>query len=299
MLVSHPHFWYLFFLGFMPLACIYQGCTCTFKLQGHLTKHVQSAVHHNGILRPAPVPQQQQDYARQSPSPGFVGPDMNFNDPPPSPEPARAGDTFNYHLFLTGELFYVLQATILPSILGEKCDRTGNPIAPNAPPEPIIESSENPWEPFNDEVSFRLADLIFRRTEMSQPNIDELMDLWYLDVQRRFNGASAPFSKHTYLLETIDAIKAGGAPWQCFETEVKENLPPNAPEWQKASYQVWYRDPDTVISNILSNPDFAHDFDPAPYVHIHKNRKCRWSDVMSGNFAYRHAVTRNLLKSIL
>lgn len=150
---------------------------------------------------------------------------------------------------------------------------------------------ENPWEPFNDEIQFRLANLLFKRAEMSQPDIDELMDLWFLDVRRRFNGDSAPFAKHTDFLQTIDKIKVGSAPWQCFETAVEENLPSNAPEWQKTSYQVWYRDPDTVITNMLSNPDFSNDFDVAPYVHIDKDEKRRWSNVMSGNLSYRHAVS--------
>lgn len=127
---------------------------------------------------------------------------------------------------------------------------------------------------------------------MSQPNIDELMDIWNLDVRRRFEGDSAPFENHQDLLRTIDEIKDGSAPWKCFETEVKENLPSNAPEWQKVSYQVWYRDPDVVITNILANPDFASEFDAAPYVHLDKDGKRRWSDMMSGNFSYRHAVRK-------
>lgn len=121
------------------------------------------------------------------------------------------------------------------------------------------------------------------------------MDLWYLDVQRRFQGHSAPFLKHTDFLETLDRIKVGSAPWQCFETAVADDLPPNAPEWEKTAYQVWYRDPDTVVSNILANPDFADAFDPAPYVHVGKDGNRCWSDFMSGNFAYRHAVGIYLL----
>lgn len=125
---------------------------------------------------------------------------------------------------------------------------------------------------------------------MSQPNIDELLDLWCLDVQRRFDGDLGPFGTHSDLLQTIDSIRDGSAPWQCFQTEIEENLPATAPEWQKTSYQVWYRDPDTVIANMLSNPDFATEFDTAPYVHIGKDGKRRWSDFMSGNYSFRHAV---------
>lgn len=136
--------------------------------------------------------------------------------------------------------------------------------------------------------------LIFysKKVEMSQGDIDEIMDLWTLDIQRRFDVESGgPFSNHQDLLDTIDSIRSGSAPWKCLKTAVAENLPATAPEWQKTSYQVWYRDPDVVISNILANPDFSDHFDPAPYVHIGKDGKRHWSDFMSGNFSFRHAVS--------
>ncbi|KAG7096151.1 hypothetical protein E1B28_006824 [Marasmius oreades] len=124
---------------------------------------------------------------------------------------------------------------------------------------------------------------------MSQKDVDNLLDIWYLDIQTRFGGDCAPLSNHRHLLETIDAIKEGSAPWWCYETAIEEGLGDNAPEWKKSSYQVWYRDPDTVISNILANQDFSSEFDAAPYIHTSKDRKRRVSDFMSGNFAYRHA----------
>lgn len=176
-------------------------------------------------------------------------------------------------------------------LLGEKCDQHGNPLPPGSPPFPLP-TVDNPWDPFAGEVKFRLAELLFKKVEMSQPYIDDLLDIWCLDIRQRFDPAgSGPYDRHQELLNTIDSIRHGSAPWHCFETVVDEDLPPDVPEWQKASYQVWYRDPDTVISNILSNRDFADDFDPAPYVHLGKDGKRRWSDFMSGNFSFRHAVS--------
>lgn len=114
---------------------------------------------------------------------------------------------------------------------GKKCDRHGNPISTDTLPDPIVElNPKNLWEPFNDEVAFRLPNLIFKKAEMSQPNIDELMDLWYLDVKCRFDGDSAPFAKHTDLLQTIDAIKAGGPLGSVLKCKLKKTyhlIPPN------------------------------------------------------------------------
>lgn len=175
--------------------------------------------------------------------------------------------------------------------IGEKCDWHGNIILPNASPESIPDSL-NPWGPFEDEVAFWLADLLFKKVEMSRGDIDELINLWCLDIQQRFDlQSSGPFKNHEELLKTIDNIPSGSAPWQCLNTVVEENLSANAPEWQKVSYQVWYSNPDTVISNILANPDFENDFDTSPYVHLGKNGKRCLSDFMSANFAFRHAVS--------
>lgn len=91
----------------------------------------------------------------------------------------------------------------------------------------------------------------------------------------------------------------GGAPWKCFQTVVDDDLPIDAPEWQKTSYQVWYRDPDTVIANILANPALAKDFDRAPYIHRNQHGTRRWCDFMSGNFAWRHAVSAACFSFVL
>ncbi|KAJ3742783.1 hypothetical protein DFH05DRAFT_1495496 [Lentinula detonsa] len=244
------------------IACPYRGCTRTFALQGHLTKHVKSDTHQNGTLRQA------------SSSSQAMAPALDYFD-----------DCVHQSSFPDPQLEYHFH----PFLNGEKCDQYGNTLPPGSPPAPSLQH-ENTWAPFADEVAFRLASLLFKKVEMSQPNINELLDLWCLDIQRRFNGDSAPFGNHQELLETIDSIQDGSAPWKCLETQIDESFLPDAPEWQKTSYQVWYRDPDMVIANILKNPDFANEFDPAPYVHVGRDGKRRWSNMMSGNFAYRQAT---------
>ncbi|KAK1233232.1 hypothetical protein PQX77_003616 [Marasmius sp. AFHP31] len=178
---------------------------------------------------------------------------------------------------------------IHPVLRGDRCDQNGRPISAASPPEALPQTT-NPWSPFESEASFRLADHLFRKTEMSKANVNELLDIWYLDVKDRFGGESAPLSNHRHLLETIDAIRNGDAAWSCYETSGKE-ADAAAPDYEKTKYQVWYRDPDTVISTILSNREFAREFDPAPYIHIDSNGTRRVSDFMSGNYAYRHATT--------
>ncbi|KAJ7818062.1 hypothetical protein B0H14DRAFT_2601559 [Mycena olivaceomarginata] len=92
----------------------------------------------------------------------------------------------------------------------------------------------------------------------------------------------------SHLYETIDATKLSDAPWQCFQTELLATGE-DVPVWARQSYEIWYRDPEVVISNMLDNPDFDGAFDTAPYVHLDSNGKRRWHDFMSANFAWRHS----------
>jgi len=62
------------------------------------------------------------------------------------------------------------------------------------------------------------------------------------------------------------------------------------PNWKKQEYKIWYRDPEVVARNMLTNPDFNNEFDTAPYVELDKNGTCRRSDFMSGDFSWHQCV---------
>ncbi len=167
------------------------------------------------------------------------------------------------------------------------CDANGVDLPPGTLPlpQPI---PDNLFEPFDDEVQFRLADFLFRKVQMSQGNIDELLELWALS--QKDHNTFGPFADHDELYDRIDAIKLGDAPWKCIISEVPSDLPQDAPSWQRVEYQIWYRDPDIVISNMLANTDFANEFNVAAYVDVDAEGKRRWCDFMSGNYAWRHSV---------
>lgn len=132
---------------------------------------------------------------------------------------------------------------------------------------------------------------------MSQGDINKLLDIWSLYQKQMAQRAgrddveAGPFENYQGMYSSIDDIQQGSAPWKCFQMVVEENPPFDAPEWQTTSYQVWYRDPATVISNILANPELAKDFSTTPYVQRNKQGTRQWCDFMSGNFAWRHAVS--------
>ncbi|KAL6298938.1 hypothetical protein BKA93DRAFT_753777 [Sparassis latifolia] len=149
-------------------------------------------------------------------------------------------------------------------------------------------AAANSWSPFNDEVQFKTADFLFRKVEMFQPDIDYLMELWGLSLMK--HGDLGPFDSYDHMYAVIDDVAEGSAPWKCFVSQGEADLPPNAPNWQSEEYHIWYRDPRTVIANMLDNPDFAGEFDPAPYIHVDASDNRRWSDFMSGNYSWRHST---------
>lgn len=100
--------------------------------------------------------------------------------------------------------------------------------------------------------------------------------------------SGAPFSSYDEMYATT--IAHGNAPWKCFSTSYSGAIGRGTPSWQLARYDVWYRDPDVVIANLLSNPEFDTQFDYTPYTETDSTGKRRWSDFMSANFAWRHGV---------
>ncbi|KAI9441550.1 hypothetical protein H4582DRAFT_2110388 [Lactarius indigo] len=166
--------------------------------------------------------------------------------------------------------------------------RLCSPTGIATPPPARSDLPPDDWSPFKDAAHFLLADFLFRKAQMSASNITELFDFWALSVEKY--DIVAPYDSHRTLYATIDAIQDGDAPWQCLSVNAaSDDDPQHAPEWRREEYEVWYRDPDVVIRNLLDNPDFASQFDTAPYIMTDTQGEHRWTDFMSGQFAWRRS----------
>ncbi|KAJ7865431.1 hypothetical protein B0H14DRAFT_3599332 [Mycena olivaceomarginata] len=187
---------------------------------------------------------------------------------------------------MNGTGFIILAGTNtarIKFVSGVPCDSNGDPLPPDTPPPPRSDAPADDWSPFEDEVQFRTADFLFRRVEMSQGNIDYLLELWGLSLAK--HGDLGPYDNYQQLYAAIDGVGVGDAPWKCLKTGGDAN--PDAPDWARQEYKIWYRDPDVVIRNMLDNPDFDGEFDTTPYVELDRHGQRRWSDFMSGNFAWK------------
>ncbi|KAK7435979.1 hypothetical protein VKT23_019386 [Stygiomarasmius scandens] len=238
------------------LQCPFPGCIRFFKhpedRKQHLTKSHKSQ--HSQLSASGLASPEVQQHIGSLPtvpieeSDPIVPPLPSFTEPPiPSPPPSQSSPTPPsppnqprtirvYHHCLTGD----------------KCDSLGDPLPANAPPDPR-EVPENPWEPFDGMIGFHAADLLYHKVEMSQSDTDFLLNLWNLSLAK--HDDVGPFHDHEAIHEAIDSIKQGSAPWRCFVTVPDTGLPADTPEWKKTEYEVWYCDPETVIQNMLDNPN--------------------------------------------
>ena len=175
--------------------------------------------------------------------------------------------------------------------LARPCNEDGDFLPPGTLPSPRETPLQGDWTPFGSEVEFKLAELLYRRAELSASNIDALLELWAQSLEGLDATQGAPFDSHEDLYATIDSSTLGDIPWQCLVTGVSDDINERSPSWMQTQYEVWYRDPGAVISSMLSNPDFDGQFDLCPYVDLDSRGKRRWNNVMSGNMAWRRSVS--------
>ncbi|KAF7290661.1 C2H2-type domain-containing protein [Mycena indigotica] len=261
------------------LKCAYVGCGRHFKTSGGLTNHVRTDHSNPTLVGFAPndrdsVGVVDDDIEMEYDQPDVLsdtGQDSNEEPDPVHAEPQLpAGWHRHYH----------------PHLSARPCDEDGNDLLPGTPPPPRRAASPTNWTPYEDKVQFRTAEILFRQAQVSGGNINELLEVWALDKLK--HDDLAPFANADHLYEAIDATKLGDAPWHCLESEPLASGA-DAPEWARRSYTVWYRNPETVATNMLDNPAADGHFDYVPFVETDANNKRRWSNFMSANFAWRHA----------
>ena len=120
----------------------------------------------------------------------------------------------------------------------------GSPPLPQPAPAPAD------YTPFDNRTHFELADFFYRRVEISQSALDELMHLWAATLPE---GEQPPFADHDDLHNAIDAIPHGEIPWQSFAVSYGGPKPEsgNIPPWMDAEYIVWFRCPREVARQQL------------------------------------------------
>ncbi|KAF7296974.1 C2H2-type domain-containing protein [Mycena indigotica] len=183
-------------------------------------------------------------------------PPPSLPPPPPDTPPASATEP-TAHDRVRIELHPVLDSM--------RCDANGYDLPPGAPPPPLDEHAKNDWGSFNTRVQFKFAEFIYKRQEMAGDSIDQLAQFLaalYLPEDPFFNN-------HHHLYAMIDEIQQGDIPWQSFSVQYTGPCPETGkiPSWMTQTYEVW-----------------------APK-HGFKDGKRQFTDLMSGNWAWRQAAS--------
>ncbi|KAG6825116.1 hypothetical protein H0H92_004667, partial [Tricholoma furcatifolium] len=251
------------------IPCTYPACQRLFKNKTGLASHIRR--------KHIPL-----DHLRhRSHSPGHNPPadfdPVDFLPPPLEPEannerPGESEAHIRHHPLLNG----------LP------CDSYGDFIADGMPPPPWDNPAPDDFHPYDDRHSFELADILYRRDQMSATNIDDLMQIW----GARHADDGPPFDNKQHLYDTIDSTPIGGIPWQSFTCNynggAREGEQITEP-WKFKDFDVWYRDPRAILHNQLGNRDFKN-IDVSPKQVYDKDGRRVYEDFMSGNWAWRQCT---------
>lgn len=156
--------------------------------------------------------------------------------------------------------------------------------------EPTVNLKDpDDWTPYDSRLAFETAEFAYKKCKMSAGNFDILTELWAASLAP--HNAAPPFTSHSDLCKTIDATPIGGVPWRSITLSYNGTKPDNAPPWMQAKYDVWYRDPHTLFKHMIENPEFADHFDTAPFRRYDNNGNRVYEHFMSGNWAWKQAVS--------
>ncbi|KAJ7241483.1 hypothetical protein B0H12DRAFT_1236970 [Mycena haematopus] len=173
------------------------------------------------------------------------------------------------------------------------CDADGEYLPPfSAPPPPPAPPAhgQDPaaWEPFGSRVEFGFADFHFVQLQSSERDINTALDLWAASVIQF--GGHVPWKNAAELNATIDDIQSGHMPWKTYQMWYTGPLPPGAPpRWMTQVYEVCTRDLRQVLHHQLGTTDFKDYVDMVPYRQFNHTRQRVWSNLMSGDWAWKQA----------
>ncbi|KAJ7183927.1 hypothetical protein C8R46DRAFT_1159216 [Mycena filopes] len=161
-------------------------------------------------------------------------------------------------------------------------------VPPPPPPPPADGQDPAAWAPFESRTDFDFAQFHFVKLQTSAANINTALDLWAASVMKY--GGTVPWRNADELYATIDEIQSGHMPWNTYQLRYTGPLPPGAaPRWMTQTYEVCTRDLRAVLHHQLETTAFKGDIDMIPYRQFNHAGKRVWSNLMSGDWAWKQA----------
>ncbi|KAI0717299.1 hypothetical protein C8Q72DRAFT_962343 [Fomitopsis betulina] len=197
----------------------------------------------------------------------------------PTPTPTPAARTFR-HSRVEGGIWQKIEG-------GRPCNVFGAFLPQGAPPPP--REAFDGFAPFQDRPSFEFAELIFEKMLCSRDDIDQLLRIWSAKNIVDNTGTDPVFDAHQDMLNTIDAIPWGDAPWYSFKIRWNGPITPTSPAWKCAEYVVHAQNPLQVFENMLDDGEFAKKFHPSAYQEFTTIGGRCYSHFMSGQWAWKES----------
>ncbi|KAJ7824684.1 hypothetical protein B0H13DRAFT_2446949 [Mycena leptocephala] len=180
-----------------------------------------------------------------------------------------------------------------PKLTARPCDAAGGYLPPYSPPPPLAPldgQAPNSWEPFESRTEFDFAHFHFVEAQSSAGAINTALDLWAAQVLKY--GGDTPWKNAGQLYATIDSIQHGDAPWKVHKIRYQGPIPAGTPpKWMTETYELCTRNVRTVLHNQLATADFKDKFNYSPYRQFNGEGKRVWSNLMSGEWAWKQADT--------
>ncbi|KAI9453314.1 hypothetical protein BJY52DRAFT_1205512 [Lactarius psammicola] len=265
----------------MPKAfcCTARGCRKRCSTPSGLQRHIQT-VHKvpRALLHPSTLPPPSQHSEDENTPFLDASPHQSSRGSPNldnASQPPGGRTSHPYHLKITTH----------PILDGAPCDVDGYHLPDGSDP-PLVNEPTN-FHPFKNRAEFEFSEFMYSEAQLSAGNVDKLLELIAALYPERPPG----ISDHKELYSLIDSIKQGDIAWDSFSVQYNGMRPSNnepGPHWMDQTYEVWFRNPLHVLENQLSNVDFKGEVDYAPK-RVYYKGKCRYNDLMSGNWAWEQA----------
>lgn len=124
----------------------------------------------------------------------------------------------------------------------------------------------------------------------SQGDLDHLMNVWAARNIRKYQEPDAPFTDTEHMHAVIDEVPFGAENWTTVTVQYSGELDDASPAYLRESYTFYMRDVLRSVEVMAESSDFDGKFDYVPYKEFGPDGRRRWSNLMSGQWAWRQAV---------
>jgi hypothetical protein len=115
--------------------------------------------------------------------------------------------------------------------------------------------------------------------------------LWAAALAKGGSPEDIPWKNADDMYATIDLIQVGHVPWITHTFQYSGPRPNGTcPQWMDETYELSVCDVLLLLEKQLATPDFNGHFNTFPFTEFTPEGHRVWSNLMSGDWAYKEAV---------